>query len=609
MADLLRTSLRPSWRWRTKAICELVLIGTVSATEQTERLSGEDIPTLCRKPGTRLAMTHILTTGLLKARYSNSIAMGFVVAACLVSSAIWILNDRQVWLWDQANYADWTLRLWQARLSGMGPWAHAFINVLGGQQPLMTWLGQFFLPLRHVTGDFESAMLFLNVFAAGGTLILIYDITRRLGANGLSRLAAVMVCAGSGLFIGLTHQYLVEMMQCFAAASTIAIAWRVEKRSAVRTLASVLAAVALSFLSKSSSMIFVLPMLAYIAIALWITRRKARPAFGRADAMLLLGAGLIAVLAAAWYAIHWKAMVDHFVEATTDDFALHWGSPVNLPVKLSFWVGCFIKSLSQFSILSSGLVAMVAAALTISIVRLLKRPAGEWAEASIADGTLFALVLAGTIMATIFVFSLQINEDVRYIISMMPFVSVLVGWSLVIIVNRLVGQVLLGALATNVATGHAYAHRFNLFHIAPINYLLPVERNDSDRALLVETVRRTCHRKDVNRPNLVVVSDVTLNMNSANFYSGKDSYTTGNRCFYVTYNSFDPDVRHALDAINTVAPAYIVTFTPDKAVFPDYANVVSRPVTEHLAADPHYRLESAVGSYILVYHRIDSSNR
>src|SRR5262249_17124152 len=187
-----------------------------------------------------------------------------------------------------ALYGDATLRLWQTRLSGIGAWVHAVIHVLGGQQPLMTWLGQFFVPLRHLTGNFESAILFGHLVGAGGTLMLVYCIARRLGANRLSCLAGIMVCAGSGLFIGMTHQYLVELMQCLAAASCVAVAWGAEKRSTVRTLALVMAIVALSFLSKSSSMIFVLPMLTYIAVVLWIMRRKKRPAFQWIDAVLLV---------------------------------------------------------------------------------------------------------------------------------------------------------------------------------------------------------------------------------------------------------------------------------------------------------------------------------
>jgi hypothetical protein len=110
-----------------------------------------------------------------------------------------------------------------------------------------------------------------------------------------------------------------------------------------------------------------------------------------------------------------------------------------------------------------------------------------------------------------------------------------------------------------------------------------------------------------------VVSYATLNVNTINFYAAKESYATGFRCFYTSYNSFDPDVQHALDAIDAIAPAYVVTVAPERqtsdSLRPDFANRASHPVTEHLAHDPRYRLESSPGSYIQVYRRVDRPDR
>ena len=529
------------------------------------------------------------------------VAAGLIIAACLVSSAIWILNDRHVWPWDQALYGEGTLRLWQAHLLGGSAWIHAVIHTLGAQQPLMTWLGQFFISIRHLTGDFESAILFVNVFSAGGTLVLIDYIARHLGANRLSSLAGILVCAGSGLFIGLTHQYLVEITQCFAAASCMAVAWGAEKRSSVRTLALVMAIVALSFLAKSSSMTFVLPMLTYIAAALWIARRKARPALKWIDAVLLLGSMSITALAAAWYAANWQAMKQHFINATTADFALNWGTPVNLPVKLSYWIAAFFKSISPFTALSVCVVAIVATALTISIIRLLKCPSQEWAEASVENGTLFTLALGGTIVATLFAFSLQINEDVRFILPLIPMVGVLAAWSLSIIRKRVVEQVAFLTLAMNAAVNHAYSHGADPFLIAPAPYLLQADWKPHDKETLTQAVRSTCHQEHTNRPNLIAVSYAALNVNSINFYAAKESYATGYRCAYTSYNSFDTDSRHALDTIRAVSPLYIVTVAPDRQPPPDFVNAASRPVSEHLAIDPHYRLVSGSGSFLQIY--------
>lgn len=533
---------------------------------------------------------------------------GAVLAACLISSAVWILTDRNVWWWDQALYGEATLRLWHTRPLGIAAWMHAIVDVLGGQQPLMTWVGQFLVPLRHLTGDFESAMLFVNVLGAGGTLIIVYYVPRRLGANRLSSLCGTMVCAGSGLFIGLTHQYLVEMTQCVAAASMIAVAWGSEKRSSVRTSSLVLAAVPLSFLAKASSMTFVLPMLSYVALAWWITRGKVRAAFRWSDVVLLIGATLIAAVAAAWYMVHWQPMVEHFVSATKADFALHWGSPVNLPTKLSYWIVSFSKSLSSFAVLSFCLAALVTAALTISMVRLLSRSPGEWAVASIANGSMFALALGGTIVATVFAFSLQINEDPRFLLPLVPFLGVLVAWGLSVITNRIIEQLLCCGLIFNAALNHSYSHGLDLFNIPPAPYLLRVDTDGNDKVVLSQVVRRTCYREQSARPNLIVVSYPTLNVNSLNFYASKDSYASGYRCSYVSYDSFDPNVAHALDTMRSVRPLYVVTVAPDKQPPPNFANGAARMVTEYLGGDPHYRLESILDGYVLIYREAASSN-
>jgi Dolichyl-phosphate-mannose-protein mannosyltransferase len=552
-------------------------------------------------------MASIITVSSSKQRYAQKIAPAVIIAAFLISSAVWILHNQRVWWWDQAGYGYWTLWLWHARLPGVAAWADAMMHTLGAQQPLIAWIGQFFVPLRHLTGEFESAILFLNVFAAAGTLTLIYCTARRLGADVVSSLVGIVVCGGSGLFIGLTHQYLVEMTQCFAAASMMFAAWRAEKRSLARTFALLLVVVAVSFLSKSSSVTFVLPMITYIVVALWITRRNARPVFRYADAQLLMVAVVTAGVAATWYATNWQRMVQHFINSTMTDLTLHWGSPVNLPVKLKFWSWWFLKSLSPFQLISVSIIMLIAASLAISIVRLLQRAPGEWAQASVENGALFALALAGTIIATLFAFSLQINEDTRFVLPLIPAAGILVAWSLSIIRNQIVQILLFMALALNAAINHAYAHGPNPFHITPHNQLLPVDRNTSDKVLLTDAVRSSCQRESARQPNFIVVSYATLNVNSINFYSEKDGYMVGYRCFYATFNFFETDLGRALERIAAVAPAYIVTVAPERQPPPDFVNVVSRAVTEHLARDPGYTLAPGSGTYLLIYRKADPS--
>src|SRR5689334_5138678 len=97
---------------------------------------------------------------------ASNVAPPVVIAALMISSALWIVHDERAWWWDTANYGYWTLNLWQERHSGLGAWANAMIHVLAYKPPLMIWLAQFCVPFRHFTGEFESAILFVNLFSA-----------------------------------------------------------------------------------------------------------------------------------------------------------------------------------------------------------------------------------------------------------------------------------------------------------------------------------------------------------------------------------------------------------------------------------------------------------
>src|ERR1044072_7573003 len=325
-----------------------------------------------RIAGHLLEKTSMVSTGAQGRVRSNPqcLAPVAVILACTASSAIWILSDQRVWWWDQAAYGFWTLWLWHALLSGIGDWGDAMMRALGAP-PLMIWLGQFLVPLRWLTGEFETAMLFLNLFVSAATLTLVYRTSRNLGADVLAGVCAVMLCGTSGLFIGLTHSYWAEMTQCGAAAAMVSVAWRSEHRSIARTVGLMLAGTALSMMSKPSSVIFVLPMITYVAAALLVLRHALRPKFQATDAVVLVVSIIIAGVAVTWYVVNWNLVVQHFTNATLSDYTLHWGNPVNFPVKIKFWSSWFLMTLSPFTVLSLAIVLIVRSSLVISLAPLL----------------------------------------------------------------------------------------------------------------------------------------------------------------------------------------------------------------------------------------------
>jgi Dolichyl-phosphate-mannose-protein mannosyltransferase len=525
-----------------------------------------------------------------------------LVALPLTSSAVWILNDQRVWPWDSAHYGDWTLILWHARASGLNAWLDAMIHAIGTKPPLIVWGGQFFVPLTELTGEVESALLFFNILLAGSVLTLMFIIARNFGAGMIGSLAAVIACGGSPIFIALTHLYWADLTQGFAATIAILAAWRIERGSLTRALALSLSTVALGFISKASSMTFVLPMLTYIAVVLIVTRRQPKPATSIIDGAKLFAAVLILGATVTWYAANWTGVVRHFIDATVAESTLLYGSPVDLSRKLNYWTVWLGKSLSPFVLLQMCIAAIIVIALGTAMVRVFRQEPSEWAQASVESGTLFGLALAGTVVATLLAYSLQINEDLRYLMPLVPLIGALLGWSFAIIRNRLVVTLVVAALIFNTAVNHLYAHGINLFRIAAHPWMSKVDRNTRDKDLLMNAIRSSCRPETADRLNVVAVAYLTLSGPSADFYSAKYRYFTGYGCTYVQLG--ESDVQRALDWIIELQPAYVLTVAPEKqspAAFMNYAS--SRGVAERLANDRRFELAAGSGDYLLIYRR------
>jgi hypothetical protein len=536
--------------------------------------------------------------------YVERAAVIAVIVVLMLPSVIWTLNDHSVWPWDHARYGDWTLRTWEARLLGPVGWFNFMIHALGGTPPLIAWAGQFFVPLQHLTGDFESAMLFFNICIASGTLLLIYLTSRRLGAGVLAGLGAIAMCGGSQLFIALTHHYLTEMVQCFATASTMFVAWRAEKRSLVRTLSLTLGAVGLSFLSKASSAPFVLPFLTYIAIALFITRKLPKQPTTASDFVLLTVAIALLGTTSAWYFVNWGATVGHFLEATSSDIALYYGSPVLIGTKLKFWTKTLSLALSPFSIVSMCIAATILLAIGTAAARLREMPFRRWAEFSVQSGLLFSLALVGTICLTVLGYSLQINEDTRFLLPLIPMIAVLLGWALSFFRSHVLTVFFLVAFAGDAVLAHAYSFRYDPANITPISWLSQIESNPADKRLLTAAVQATCQPEIANRYNILGVNYIRFNGNSANFYAEKERLSKGYRCYYMAFGYDEQDVQHALAKITEIAPPYILTVPPDKQFPPDFVNIVSKPLGEFLAKDSRYALVPGLGDYLFVYRKV-----
>lgn len=544
-----------------------------------------------------------LSSQPIQSRFMVIMSVG-TVAAFLISSTIWILSDHRVWPWDQAWYGETTLDLWYAHNLGITPWIKAMVHAFGSKPPLFAWVGQFLVPLTKITGNVESAILLANVFATAGISVILYRLALSVGATDIECLAGVLVCIGAQLFVGLVNQYFVEVLQCLTVSAMMLVAWHARTIAPIRTTLLALIVATMSFLTKASSATYVLPLVVYIAVVNFSRKAPAQGSLGIADAVLAIVAVISLTAAVGWYAVNWKPMVQHIVDATSGDVALNYGSSVYLPTKLKYWLISLAIAISQFATITICVFGVITIALATALVQVLRQAPNRWIETAVDDGTLYALALAGTVVLTILTYSLQINEDTRFLMPLLPMIGILVSWSLSIVRNIYVSILFLIGLIANTAIDHAYAHGHLPLLGLRSPWLAPVDHNNSNAANLTEAVRATCAPEIANGYNIVGVEYAEFNANSAEFYSTKQRYLTGYRCYYISLGYAEADMQRALDRINAVGPKYILTIKPEKQVPPDFLNVVSLPMAKRLQMDSRFELVSNTEDYVLIFKKV-----
>jgi len=526
------------------------------------------------------------------------------IGALLMPTVVWILSDQHLWAWDQSYYGAATLNLWNTH--GGGQWLRAMLDALRSMPPMLVWTAQFLVPLHQVTPDFESAILLVNVVFTAGLLALTYATARRMECGLTASLSGVILVGGSAYIVALSHQYVVEVSQAFAVAVMLFIAWRVERLSWVRCAALLLIGISLTQAAKASSFIFTLPPLTYCAVVLGTTWKRQKPASTVFDITWLALALAFFALTAVWYWVNWDHMMAHFVLSTVANTGLMAGGPVvDLRQKIPFWVGNMGTGLSPVSAISISALVMVLVALVVGLRRSRTRQLTMALQCGIKNGTLFCFMLAGTIIFVILTYSLQLNVDTRFLTPLVPFVGVLVAWSLSVSRLKWLSLIFLAAFVVNAAVNHALSFGWNPWSLTPQGWIQPPERDVAERDRLTAIVAATCKEESAGHWVLLAVNYAWLNANSANFFAAKDASSLGHRCAYTNFPLFVTDIDKDFSFItDTARPYYVVTVEPSKQPEPDWVNQLAKPIAERLARDDRFARSAGIGD-ITIYRGPD----
>jgi hypothetical protein len=537
--------------------------------------------------------------GMARLSAKSAVAPFFAIVL-LAPSTAWIFRDLRVWPWDQAYYAELTLKIHYAMAQGPLAALKALLTVPDSRPPLLPWLAQGATALIGLLGAPERAFLLTNIAAAAVTLWLVYSATRRFGGNLGAALTIMLLAAGTSDFIAFNHQFLVESVQSMAIAGVACIALRADRLSWLRLAAATLFWVALALLAKASSVGFVAPFLLYIGVACATAGAK-RQAATSADVGLLLGASLLAAVTIAWYAINWSAMVGHVIESTYSNIALLYGAVRPLPVKLQFWSRELLRALSPFPWLAGLVLLVCVVALIIAVARQLRGGLKNLLGAAVDSGLLFALCLAGTIIVGLLAYSRTIAEDPRFLAPLVPLIVLLFSWSLATLQRRWLTAGAAVLLACNWAATHAIAQGFVSFSPA-LGYLQAPQVMPASVERMILVVRDGCDRRHPERLNIIGVELPDFNAVAAWFYAEKQYPTLGYRCNFTSLGYAQTDVTAAIKRIYDIDPDFIVTL-PLEELDDDPFNHLSRPIAQWLATSRDFERVTPNGGSLVIYRR------
>jgi hypothetical protein len=525
-----------------------------------------------------------------------------VALGLLAPSIIWIFRDVRVWPWDHSYYASLALRISYAMHEAPLAWPSSFLTIPDSRAPLLPWLATSTVPLIDVLGGAERALLLTNVAAGWVSLCLVYSATRRFGGSGALGFLAMLACAGTPDFVAFNQTFLVEAVQAMTVMGMAWMALRADSLSWPRLAAGTLFWTSLALLAKTTSLGYAAPFLLYIGNVCAISHRQ-RSAARLSDLLLLLAAVLLVAVTLTWYVMHWPAVVAHVKEATSGEIALFYGSDRPLTAKLLFWSRALLQALSPFEWLAGLLLLIAAVGLGKGLLRLRRGQFVSSLRSAVDSHLLFALYLAGTVIAGLLGYSKSIGEDVRFVAPMVPCVVLLFAWSLVALRSRWLHAGAVVLLALNWIAVHAGAEALVILPKDSLDYLQVPRYDTAAVERMSRAVREGCDRPDGIS---VIGADLSdFSAGSALLYAEKMRRTLGYRCAYASLGYLEGDVTRAIKKVYTSGAEFFITlpFNSLPAAGTNPIDRVSRSVAEWIATSPDFQRVTPDGDALVIYRR------
>jgi len=477
----------------------------------------------------------------------------------LLPAFVWILLDRAPFSGDESVYARPSLELFRTLLASPLEWPRRALDIFPLKPNALIWIGQGFVPAGYLLRSVDKGLL-LSVWTSQLlTVIIVYLAMVRLSKRDSSTaVLGSLIVASAPMFVVLGGYYMVESIQMLAVAWFILIMARAGTWDPAYTLSHLLAAAAFACLTKVTTPLFcVWPGL--LALVTAVRRSEAPDAWRWRQprvAAMAVGSLCLATVAVTWYCWNWTSVVAHARVAAIGPVAAAWGKEDTFLNTLWFW----LQEVGH----SFFLVPLVG--LSVVLLFVVAACSRKGLPTQFDHASLVAALQMATVLGA---FSLSSNRSSRYLLPVLPYVGILLCWSVHRIQSRVITR--LAVMTFGLQLAFVYA---TVFGLVPNHFNAPLRGLDhqgNDARLLESVVARSCPDEGpVPYLNVVAIDPNFrgdwLAPEPANYVAARDRAGRASKApcgyGYLGGNFFGSGASKAWDALIAEGVRYVITVDP-----------------------------------------------
>jgi hypothetical protein len=522
----------------------------------------------------------------------------------IAPSLVWIFLDRHVWPYDQAWYGQVSVELFHRLIHSRQEWREAMVSAFGIKAPGVAWFGQLFVPIGTLIGSIDTGLLLSTLTTQFLTLVLIFKSVQELSQKKI--LVSVVAClavASAPLFVAMSHQYLVESLQTMTISWFILIASFAPKWSRKTILANLLAATSIAMLAKVTSPVYFFGYsflaLAYVCYPKLGTQPQEKTIvwYKNTYYLYLFGAVVLCCGAIAWYARNLSKVADFIKLASSSSVD---GKSDTFFNKAIFWLNS-----AQSSFFLKGVLVFLGLIVLVGIVKFFVNK-----NSKPIYFTICAVISLVHIAISLTAFSLSINQEARYLLPLLPHVTLISAWGLSVINQKSITILMSLAFVFQLAVVHSQALGITPPDPSISYWLHPLDRDAQNANNINDVVQKICTEPDKERYNIIGVELPWLNANSVAYFSAKQLESRKFRCYFTSLGYAETDTNKAWERLLSLRTNFFVTINlnlyPDKT---DPMNQVALPIVDKVKSSKKFKLDTSLdNSKILIYKNITNSN-